>query len=174
MGKQYTLFDESSPAAGAEFSECGRYRYKLWRKWDENKPIAMCIGLNPSTANFSKDAPTIGTLKRILTNLGYGGFYMMNLFALISSKPSALLKCEDPIGDNDTKLKEVEKLCDDVIVCWGDFKQAKDRITKVLPNYPNAKCFGTNKNGTPCHPLALMYSSTVKSPQLIDYKIIQE
>jgi hypothetical protein len=27
--------------AGADFSECGKYRYKLWRIWDENKPLAM-------------------------------------------------------------------------------------------------------------------------------------
>lgn len=31
---------------GAEFSECGKYRYKLWRIWDDKLPLAMCIGLN--------------------------------------------------------------------------------------------------------------------------------
>jgi len=94
---------------------------------------------------------------------------MMNLFALISSKPQALLTHPDPLGDNEKKLKEVEAMCDDVIVCWGDFKQAEKRILEVLPNYPNAKCFGVNKNGTPCHPLAMMYAGTVKTATLVNY-----
>jgi len=155
---------------GAEFSECKKYRYKLWRIWDTSKPKAMCIGLNPSTANDKKNDSTINILIRVLKHLGYGGFYMTNLFAWISSNPQDLLICENPLGDNDVKLKEVEAICADVIVCWGGFKQAEERIKQVLPNYPNAKCFGVNENGTPFHPRALSYiKGMLNSPQLIDY-----
>jgi hypothetical protein len=161
------LFDNNQ---GAEFSQCGKYRYKLWRIWNPELPKVMCIGLNPSTANAMKPDPTITNLTTALKLLGYGGFYMMNLFAWISSKPAELLNCPDPIGENNGKLKEVESICDDVIVCWGNFKQAEFRIKEVLPNYPNAKCFGVNKNGTPMHPLSLMYSGTVSNPQLMAYK----
>src|SRR5947209_5519102 len=115
------LFDNNS---GAEFSPCRKYRYKLWRIWDDSLPKAMCIGLNPSTANEGKNDQTINYLRMMLSNLGYGGFYMMNLFAWISSKPQDLLTCSDPIGENEDKLKEVEAICEDVIVCWGAFKQA--------------------------------------------------
>ncbi len=163
-----TLF-ETHISSGAEFSPCAKYRYKLWRIWDNTLPKAMCIGLNPSNANANKNDPTINNLKTALAILGYGGFYMMNLFAYISSKPEVLLTCEDPLGENESKLKEVEALCDDVIVCWGKFKQAQDRIKQVLPNYPNAKCLGFNLDGTPVHPMALMYSGTVKSPKLFFY-----
>lgn len=156
---------------GAEFSPCGKYRYKLWRIWNTDLPLAMCIGLNPSTANADKDDPTINNLRRILTTLGYGGFYMMNLFAYISSKPEVLLTCPDPLGENDTKLEEVRELCKDVIACWGAFKQTEERIKQVLPRYPDAKCFGLNQNGTPMHPLALMYNGTVKSPKLQPYHL---
>lgn len=141
---------------GAEFSKCGKYRYKLWRIWDETKPLAMCVGLNPSTANAEKNDQTICYLLKMLTILGYGGFYMTNLFAIISSKPEVLLTCDDPIGENDMKLAEVSNICQDVIVCWGNFKEAKNRIKEVLPRFPNAKCFGINSNGTPFHPLAMM------------------
>jgi hypothetical protein len=165
--KQESLFDSGK---GAEFSQCGKYRYKLWRIWDSCLPLAMCIGLNPSTANADQDDPTINNLRSMLTTLGYGGFYMMNLFAWISSKPEELLTCENPVGDNDFKLKEVGDQCSDVIVCWGTFKQAEDRIRQVLPNFPNAKCLGKNKNGTPMHPLALMYKGTVKNPKLQNYQ----
>ena len=118
---------------GSCFSICGRYRYKLWRIWDDDKPKVMCIGLNPSTANATKTDPTITNLNKMLRKLGYGGFYMTNLFAWISSKPTDLLTCTDPIGDNEIVLQEVEKICDDVIVCWGNFKQAEQRIKEVLP-----------------------------------------
>lgn len=160
------LFDNNT---GAEFSPCGKYRYKLWRVWDNDLPKAMCIGLNPSTANATKNDNTINILIRVLSNLGYGGFYMMNLFAWISSQPEDLLTCENPLGENDNKLKEVEAICKDVIVCWGNFKQADGRIKQVLPEYPNAKCFGVNKNGTPFHPRALSYKKLLSNPQLIKY-----
>lgn len=159
------LFNNS----GAEFSRDKKYRYKLWRIWDDTLPLAMCIGLNPSKANAEKNDPTINNLIKILSILGFGGLYMTNLFAWISSNPEDLLTCKDPIGDNDIKLKEVQLICEDVILCWGAFKQAEKRINEVLPNFPNAKCFGKNKNGTPCHPLALMYNGSVKRPQLIFY-----
>ena len=32
---------------GAELSPCRRYRYALWRIWDDSKPAVMFIGLNP-------------------------------------------------------------------------------------------------------------------------------
>ena len=70
------LFDNNS---GAEFSKCGKYRYKLWRIWNTELKLAMCIGLNPSTANANKNDQTISYLIKMLSILGYGGFYMMNL-----------------------------------------------------------------------------------------------
>lgn len=155
--------------AGAEFSQCGKYRYKLWRIWDKSLPLAMCIGLNPSKANTKRNDNTIDILILVLKQLGYGGFYMMNLFALISSHPEDLLTTDDPLGENENKLQEVEALCKDVIVCWGAFEQAENRIKEVLPRYPNAKCFGWNKNGTPYHPRALSYKKMLNNPELHNY-----
>lgn len=58
---------------GAELSECGRYRYKLWRIWDQETPPVMFLMLNPSTADANKDDPTEkvpdnGMLGRVATN----------------------------------------------------------------------------------------------------------
>lgn len=156
---------------GAEFSNDGKYRYALWRIWDESLPLVMCIGLNPSTANETKTDPTITNLIKMLKILGYGGFYMTNLFAWISSEPNDLLRCADPIGKNDLALKEVSERCADVIVCWGNFKQADERIKQVLPSYPNAKCFGVTKSGKPLHPLAMMYAGKTNEPILSTYSI---
>lgn len=155
--------------SGAEFSGCGKYRYKLWRIWDASLPIVMCIGLNPSTANAEKADPTITNLTKMLRILGYGGFYMMNLFAWISPEPKDLLTCVDPLGENEDKLKEIADVCNEVIVCWGNFKQAESRIKEVLPDYPNAKCFGFTKIGRPFHPLAMMYAGLTDEPKLFTY-----
>jgi hypothetical protein len=46
--------------SNAVISECGRYRYRLYREWaqSERMPI-MWVMLNPSTADASIDDPTI-------------------------------------------------------------------------------------------------------------------
>ena len=162
------LFDNNT---GAEFSQDGKYRYKLWRIWDEKLPKAMCIGLNPSTANADTNDPTINNLQRILSKLGYGGFYMMNCFAWITSDPK-LLK-HNPMSDewNNNMITVIAGLCDEVIFAWGNFDIIRElgRDKELEEMFPNAKCFGKNKNGTPCHPLALMYNGTVNSPKLYEY-----
>jgi hypothetical protein len=158
--------------AGATFSDCGKYRYKLWRIWDESKPLAMCIGLNPSTANAKTNDNTINILIRVMQQLGYGGFYMMNLFAWISSHPQDLLTVIDPIGENDYYLDQVRKECNDVIACWGAFQQALARTEIVLERFPETKCFGVNNNGTPFHPRALSYKGLLSNPGLIRYQKI--
>lgn len=156
--------------SSAKFSDCGKYRYWLRRAWDGRLPDALCIGLNPSTANATDNDATIRILISCLKKLGYGGFYMMNLFAIISSKPEILLTCEDPLGENDFHLNDVSLVCKDVIVCWGAFKQAEARIKEVLPKFPDALCFGFNKNGTPFHPRALNYiKGGLDAPTLTKY-----
>lgn len=140
---------------GADFSGCGKYRYVLWRVWDESLPKAQCVGLNPSTANAETDDPTIRNLVRILTNAGYGGLYMTNLFALISPYPEDLRRCSDPVKENDLWLMRVRDLCNDSILCWGNFPMAEYRAKVVKKMFPNALCFGRNANGSPKHPLYL-------------------
>lgn len=158
--------------AGAEFSECGKYRYKLWRVWDTSLPKVMCIGLNPSTANASKNDNTINLLIRMLGQLGYGGFYMMNCFAYITSDPK-LLK-HNPMSDewNNNTMTVVASLCDEIVFAWGNFPVIREvgRDKELEEMFPNARCFGINKNGTPFHPRAMSYKGLLNSPQLIPYK----
>lgn len=141
---------------GAKFSDCRKYRYALWRIWDENKPLVMFIGLNPSKANEDENDPTIRSVERISRHNGYGGFYMMNCFPYVSTNPS---KLKDGVTlETNTKnievLKEVGVMTKDVVFAWGNFKEVDEYISGLLAYiFPNAKALHINKNGSPKHPL---------------------
>src|SRR5262245_5527925 len=137
---------------GAIFSEDRRYRYQLWRVWDPGGPRAMIIGLNPSTADEGENDPTIRNLPKLLE--GFGGFYMMNLFAVLSSDPEYLRVCADPLRDNDIHLDIIAGRCNAIIFAWGNFKQAEYRSKLMKKKFPDALCFGKNANGSPIHPLS--------------------
>jgi len=142
----------------AKFSTCGNYRYVLTRAWNDSKPFAMCIGLNPSTANHETNDPTIRQLIDRLDYLEYGGFHMCNLFGLISSKPNKLFEVPDNQGENMQWLEHIALQVKDIIFCWGSFKGIDYRAKRVIELFPNAKCFGLTKNGHPIHPMAMMYA----------------
>ena len=87
---------------GATFSIDRKHRYSLWRIWDAELPFVMFIGLNPSTANEDENDATIRSVERISKSNGYGGFYMMNCFAYISTDPKLLM--HNPMSDKINKI----------------------------------------------------------------------
>jgi hypothetical protein len=145
---------------GAIFSDDETRRFVLWRIWDDTQKVALCIGLNPSTANQSEDDPTIKRLSSTLIERGFGGFRMVNLFTHISSKPSALLDPAVQANENaDIGIIFGQSLlCQEIIFCWGTFKEASGRAKRVVDFFVDAKCFGKNHDGSPWHPMALMYA----------------
>src|SRR6478752_4672321 len=107
--------------SGAEFSEDRKYRYMLWRVWDKRKAKVMFIGLNPSTANEREDDPTIKRVCAIAKHNGFGGVYMLNCFAYISTDPSLLVHDSASEEFNNDTLITVAGLCWDVVFAWGNF-----------------------------------------------------
>jgi hypothetical protein len=146
---QQNIFNSS----GAHFSACRKYRYYLWRIWDETKPMVAFIGLNPSTANESENDPTIRRVVSFANSWGFGGVYMLNLFAYCSPYPKELNVCDDPVFDNDYYLKFIASTVDEIIFAWGNYKEAKERSIHVSKMFPDAKCLIKNNDGTPRHPL---------------------
>lgn len=147
------LFD--AEMKGASFSNDRKYRYSLWRIWDKSKPLVMFIGLNPSTANENSDDPTIRSVCRIANNNGYGGIYMLNCWAYISTDPK-LIK-HNPMSDewNNNVLIVTAGKCKDVVFAWGDFNIVKDtgRVYELSEMFPRAMALHINKKGSPKHPL---------------------
>lgn len=147
---------------GADFSIDRTHRYCLWRIWDESKPLAMFIGLNPSTADEGENDSTIRFVEGLSRFNGYGGFYMMNCWTFIATKPEDLQ--HDPAFDafNNKALKEIAEQCEDIVFAWGNFNivRQKGRDKELIEMFPRAKCITKNKNGSPGHPLYKKFETT--------------
>ena len=141
-------------AKGATFSKDERYRYRLWRVWNPDRPSVTFVMLNPSTADANVDDPTVKRCIGYALNWRYGGVYVLNLFALRSTDPLQLtISREQAIGpNNDDHLKGITGDC---VVAWGNWGRVHARSKEVAPWLPNAKCFGLTKAGEPMHPLYL-------------------
>lgn len=152
-GVDFFKVDIFGAIVGATFSRCGKYRYQLYNIWNSNGPRVMFIGLNPSTATHAKPDNTIHKVTKIAKVNGFGGFYMLNVFAWITPHPEELLVCEDPIRHNGDYLDYYGKRADEIVFCWGAFKEAKDEAKRVVEKFPSAKALFINKDGSPKHPL---------------------
>lgn len=145
---------------GAEFSDCGKYRFSLWRIWDETKPFIMFIGLNPSTANADTDDHTITTVRRFAKDWGYGGVFMLNCFPFISTDPKRLegLFLNDIyMRVNEDRLKWAGAKCSEIVFAWGSFKVVREQgiDARMWWMFPTAKALKINADGSPHHPLRL-------------------
>lgn len=148
------LFEDN----GAQFSDCKEYRYMLWRIWNPKKPKALIIGLNPSTANARHDDPTIRRLKTLMRKIGYGGFYMCNLYPQITPFPKNLNleRNYSQLIENRAIIKGLAEKVNIIIFAWGAFPEAElegDYLSLIFAH--KAWCFGHNQNGSPKHPLYL-------------------
>lgn len=152
----------------AVLSECKQYRYSLSRIWDETKPLIGFIGLNPSTADHIEDDKTISRCIAFSKSWGFGGFYMMNLFAYRATKPSVMMQSNTPIGfENDKYLLELKNKVEKIAICWGDKGRHNGRSKDVLNllNQDDLYCITINKSGEPKHPLYIKGDA-----KLIPYK----
>ena len=130
--------------------------YVLSRIWDESKPLVVIIGLNPSTADEKDDDNTIKKCINFSKNWGYGGLYMLNLFAFRATAPSDMFNASSPIGEENSKyIEKYSKLSDKVICAWGNNGNFKNRSKEVLLNIENKFYLKLNKTGEPAHPLYL-------------------
>lgn len=147
---------------GATWSHDGYHRYSLWRIWDVDIPRVAFIGLNPSTADERYNDPTVHRCQQFAARWGYGGLYMLNIFAYRATDPADMRAADDPVGyRNDLTLCSTAAL-DAVtllLCCWGAHGahlQRGDRVARMLAaDGHTLACLGTTKHGHPRHPLYL-------------------
>lgn len=159
--------------ATAVISECGRYRYRLYRSWADG-PFVVFLMFNPSTADATTDDPTIRKCIGFAQRCGYPGLTVVNLFALRSTDPRAVSKAlyADAVGpENDEAILTACATASEVIAAWGcgqHMKRHRDRAAKVLKlireTYPalEVRCLGRSADGSPRHPLMLAYSTELQ------------
>ena len=142
--------------SGAVFSDCRKYRYALWRMWNENMPITMIIGLNPSTADQTRNDPTITRCINFASSWGYGGVCVTNLFGFRATAPTELKAHHAPIGkENDAWVHEMAKGAAIIVAAWGNHGKFLNRSLELLPSLEQFHCIKMNKSGEPAHPLYL-------------------
>jgi hypothetical protein len=156
----------------ATFSADGRYRYCLTRSWDASSPQLpiVFIGLNPSAANESVQDPTIIRCTGFAKREGCGGLVMLNVFALCSADPKALL--QGP-ATGPYNLETIRGQCQPlggrqpvVVAAWGAYaghmllRPGTVQVEHTLRAIGvKLSCLGTTKDGYPRHPLYLRTST---------------
>lgn len=147
--------------SSAVISECGAYRYRLVRRWND-QPLLNLLMLNPSKADAQKNDPTITRQIVRATNLGFGGLLVTNMFGYRSTDPRELKRVSDPVGpDNDAHILAAAREAGMVLCAWGNDGALFGRAFKVkqllkregIPLY----ALKVAKTGQPYHPLYLPY-----------------
>lgn len=146
----------------ADLSPCGTYRYTLERWWDREKPAAVFVMLNPSTADAEQDDATIRRCVGFAQRWELGGLVVVNLFALRSTDPAALLTHADPVGPgNDAAIVAAAARSPVIVAAWGAHKSIRgnrDAYVRELVERDGTRqlvCLGKTKDGHPRHPVRL-------------------
>lgn len=171
-----SLFDEtaSTPCcskrglSGACFSEDRRFRYALWRRWNQGRTIAFLL-LNPSIANEEQLDNTLRRCQGTAKDLGYAGFEVANVFPLVSTDRSQVIKTPDrdgEIGRNHEHISEMLGRCGALVLGFGhevtrpplryvikDLRKLFERLGKE--GMPSPQALRITEQHLPQHPLYL-------------------
>jgi hypothetical protein len=136
----------------ASFSECGRYRYALERRWSEGLRV-LFVMFNPSTANHVEDDPTIRRCINFATGWGFGALMVANLFAFCTPYPVELFAAQEPVGaDNDRWLDELSRTSELTVAAWGNNGSYRGRYAEVMPRLLAPHYLIRTAAGQPGHP----------------------
>ena len=141
--------------SGAVFDTARQYRYMLWRQWNETDQMVAFVMLNPSTADAIVSDPTLRRCIGYATQWGFGGVYIVNLFAYRATDPERLSTADDPVGadNNHYILNTTAAAAVTVAACGnGGTLHGRDQAVIELIQCP-LYAIGETKPGNPWHPL---------------------
>lgn len=148
--------------SGADFSPCRKWRWRLWRVWDETKPILNLVGCNPSKAAEMVSDSTATRALIYAKAWGFGRLEITNLYAYVATDPKVMKASAgsvDVIGldDNDNWLVACAKAADMVLCAWGMNGHFMSRAVHVegmlrrarpVPKSSKLHALGLCKDGT--------------------------
>lgn len=151
----------------ARFSLDRVYRYTLTRRWATTGGMCNFLMLNPSTADESKNDPTVTKIVGFAKRWGYAGLVVTNLFAFRATDPKAMMCASEPVGPfNDAAILESAQSAALVVCAWGrngSFMGRSDVVRRLLQGYDiTLHSLALTKAGQPVHPL---YQPNSRSPQ---------
>jgi len=168
----------TQPSRGAVISSCGTYRYSLHRIWDDSRPVAVFVMLNPSTADADRDDPTIRKCVGFARSWKCGGIRVVNLFAYRATKPRDLPTTGAIVGPRNVyhihKALEhcgLEGSGGPCVAAWGAASSHRQELRRyiklrasalcnVVDSIPvSLECLGTAADRMPRHPLMLAYAT---------------
>ena len=114
----------------------------------------MFICFNPSTADATRDDPTIRRCIRFAEDWKCGRLLVANLFAYRTPKPVVLRRKPKPVGrQNNGWLLRLAAESDVCVAAWGNNGRYLGRDAEVVALVKDLKCLGLTKAGAPRHPL---------------------
>ncbi len=140
----------------ATISACGRYRYRLERRWagkPGDRDAVAFVGLNPSTADAETDDPTLRRCVGFARDWGFPAVVLVNVFALRATDPRVLSGAVDPVGpENDGVLRAVLSNAPMAVAAWGA-RAPEGRVATVAALRGDWRCVRVLAGGAPGHPL---------------------
>ncbi|PGK52430.1 hypothetical protein CN918_32105 [Priestia megaterium] len=147
----------------AIFDDTRFYRYSLSRVWDSSKEKVVFIMLNPSTADEQVEDNTLNKCIRYAQRFGYGSLEVVNLFAMITTKPEKLMTVTKEVAIGPQNAVYVDKALRSAamtIAAWGANANIHKRhldIPEMFSTYSLLRLGVSTRDGHPRHPLYLKY-----------------
>ena len=159
--------NQTDPRPVARFSPDRKYRYLLTRQVGfGDRGTVTFIMLNPSTADETRDDPTIRRCIRFANRWSHGWLHVVNLSPLRATDPKELIDAgpepDDIWEENILTARETASISELVVAAWGVHGNAEGRADKVVDelvwkpgcvDLVDLRCLGTTKDGQPRHPL---------------------
>lgn len=149
-------------SAGATFSQDGKYRYELRRRWRQDGLTVGWLMANPSVAGVDVDDPTVRKVVGFSKRWGFGGAVIWNLRAGVETDPKALVLWDDPVGPDNTRYLQQAAYAPLLVCAWGDAApegRALDTVTRLQQFGANFANLGFTSRGNPRHPARLPYAT---------------
>jgi hypothetical protein len=132
----------------------------LWRCWDESKPAANFVMLNPSTADEFRLDPSCTRARNFAERWGYGAVVVTNVFGWRATDPGDMLAANDPVGrGNDVAIARAAREAGIVVCAWGNHGAHLRRSAAVVEMLRDEgitlHALRVNGSGEPAHPLYL-------------------
>jgi len=136
----------------------------------------MVIGLNPSTADETRDDPTIRRCIGYARLWRFGGVLVTNLFAFRATDPRDLLRADLPLGEGNLATIRAHARCvsEDggaILAAWGAHgrhRGGSNALTSMLEGDGiGVACLGRTGRGEPKHPLYLP-KAAMPEPYVLD------